>query len=366
MKKNLQIRAFYLFFVLSSIQLGVGIMGFPRIVYQEALQDSWISILIAFLYIVAVIIVMLAILKQYKNADIYGIQVDIFGKWLGKILGSVYILYFGLTLFSVLITYMEVIRVFIFPTISNFSLGVLLLSLLIYSVKGGIRVIVGVCVLFFFTSHWIFFLLIQPALYIDITHFQPMFVSSFTEILKGAQLSAYTFMGFEILLVIYPFISNKQKLKLPSFLAVGWTTFLVFLVTMLVIGYYSYYQILRREWAVLGLFKTQNLTFIERFDYIVVAEWMMVVIPNMILLMWAMTYGMKRLYNVQQKTTLYIGSGILLFGSIFADEHFRVQKIIDLSAQFGLWIVYVYPFLLLPIVLFKKRWHRKKGSNKHA
>ncbi|RKQ28645.1 GerAB/ArcD/ProY family transporter [Oceanobacillus halophilus] len=364
-KENLQIRPFYLFFIITSIQIGIGILGFPKIVYQEALQDSWISILFTFFYIVAVVIVMFMILNQYKNADIYGIQVDIFGKWIGKILGTIYILYFGITLFSILITYMEVVRISIFPSISNLALGGLLLCLVVYSVLGGIRVVVGVCTLFFLGTQWLFLLLIQPAMEVDFTHLQPMFVTPFPDLLEGAKVSSYTFMGFELLLVIYPFIKNKKKAKLPTFLAVSWSTITILLLTMLVIGYFSHNQILRREWALLGLFKIQNFTFIERFDYVVVTEWMLVIITNMILLMWAMTYGMKRLYNISQKTTLYLISIILLIACIFVDEHFQIQKVIDTSSQIGLWIVYVYPFFLLPIVLFKKRKQRKK-EKKHA
>ena len=150
LKKNLQIRAFYLFFIISSIQIGVGIMGTSRIVYLEALQDAWISILIASIYLFIVIIVMLSILKQYDNADIFGIQVDIFGNWFGKLLGSIYIIHFAITFFSVLITYLEIVRIYIFPTLNNVTLGSLVLMLVLYGLLGGIRVIVGVCTLFLY------------------------------------------------------------------------------------------------------------------------------------------------------------------------------------------------------------------------
>ncbi|MFD1849958.1 GerAB/ArcD/ProY family transporter [Oceanobacillus bengalensis] len=365
-KKNLQIRAFYLFFIIASIQLGVGIIGAPKLIYLESLQDSWISILIAFIYIVAVVITMFFILNQYENADIYGIQVDIFGKWIGKFLGTIYIVHFGIALLSVLITYIEVIRVYIFPMMSNFVMGFLLLCLVVYGVLGGLRVIVGVCTVFFLLSHWIVFLLIQPSTRMDITHLQPMFVSPISDLLSGAHISAYTFMGFEILFLVYPFIQNKKKAKLPALLATGWTTLFLLLITIITIGYFSYQQIERREWVLLSLIKVQNFTFVERFDYIVVAEWMMIIVPNMLLLMWGITYGMKRLYKVPQKVTLYSVAVIMSFACIYFDEHYRIQSTIDASANYGFWLVYVYPFLLLPIVLIKKKWIKKKEEKSNA
>src|SRR5699024_3110832 len=104
-KDGLSFRAFYLFFIISSAQTSVGIMGVPKDIFNEAHQDSWLAILIAYIYMVIIVLIMFSILKKYENADIFGIQVDIFGKWIGKILGTIYILYFMLSLLSLLIRY---------------------------------------------------------------------------------------------------------------------------------------------------------------------------------------------------------------------------------------------------------------------
>lgn len=360
-KSNLSIQAFYLFFIIFSIQFGTGVMGIPRLLFIEAKQDAWISIIIAFFYMVIVVFTMLYILNQYENADILGIQVDIFGKVLGKILGTIYIIYFYVTLLSVLITYIEVVKVFIAPELSNFIMALLLILLIIYSIQGGLRIIVGICFVFFFLILWIFFLLIQPIYLMDLTHFQPMFQSSITEILKGSKITTYTFMGFEILLLLYPFIQNKEKAKKPTYLAIFCSAIVVLLFTVISIGYFSPEQLERREWAVLNMFKIQSTPLLERLDYLVVAEWMVVVLPNMILLLWGVTYGMKRLYQIKQRTSLYFTSILLLILCTFIEQHFFIQKIIDNVSKFGFWLVYVYPFLLLPFVLLRKRRNRNGG-----
>lgn len=120
-------------------------------------------------------------------------------------------------------------------------------------------------------------------------------------------------------------------------------------------GYLSYREISIEQWVLLILYKLQTFSFIERFDFIIVASWLIIIIPNMIILMWGITYGMKRMYKIPQRYTLYIASLISLAASPFFYEHFLIQKVINLSAQLGFWLVYVYPFILLPIVLIKKR-----------
>ncbi|WP_255584935.1 GerAB/ArcD/ProY family transporter [Virgibacillus saliphilus] len=341
-------------------------MGTPRFVFLKVHQDAWLSIIIALLFILLIIFSMFLILKQYENADILGIQIDIFGKWFGKILGTIYIIYFIATLISVFITYIEVVKIYIFPEISNLVLGLLLISLIVYSVLGGIRVIVGVSFIFFFLSLWVFFLLIEPASLIEISNFQPMFQASFSELIQGSYSTTYTFMGFEILFFIYPFIQNKEKAKKPVYMGILVSASIILLTTLIAIGFFGSPQLKTREWALLNLFKMQSIPFLERFDYIVVTEWMMVVLPNMLLLTWGVTYGLKRLYRIPQKITLYVTAALLVITCIFLDQHFLIQAFTDRTSEAAFWLVYVYPLLLLPIVFAKKKWRGRKGGNHHG
>ena len=128
--------------------------------------------------------IMFFILNQYENADIFGILVDLFGKWFGKLLGTVYLLFFAAELLSVLLTYVEIVQVFIYPSMPFFVMGLLLLILVVYTVLGGIRVVVGVAFLFSFLSLWTLLLLYDPITRMEIAHFQPMFDASIYRITK--------------------------------------------------------------------------------------------------------------------------------------------------------------------------------------
>ncbi|WP_430787919.1 GerAB/ArcD/ProY family transporter [Virgibacillus flavescens] len=361
-KENLKIRAFYLFFIITSIQTGAGIMGAPKYIFLESGHDSWIAVLIAFIYMVIIAFAMIIILNQYETADLYGIQVDLFGMWIGKILGSLFIIHLGASLFSILITYIAVVQIFIFPTFPTYTMSLILLSLIIYSVLGGIRVIVGIVFIFFLLIQFLLFLLLFPAMRMDFLHFLPLFNASPVELLKGARSTSYSLMGFEILLLLFPFIQNKKNIKLPVILGVSWSAFILFLVTFIAIGYYSPNQLGNLDWSVLGLFKTVSFSFIERFDYIVVASWMLVILPNMILLMWGMTYGVKRLYGIPQKKTLYIASSIFFILSFLFQDSKLISITVTIIGKVGFWVVFIYPLILLPLVIIKKRWRKHKGD----
>ena len=362
-KKNLRLRAFYMFFVISTAQIGVGILGLPKYIFDEAKQDAWISVLLALAYMILVIAAMLYILKQYENADIFSIQVDLFGKWIGKTLGTLYILFLISGLAIALKTYIQVIQIFIYPQIPSYIMGLLLLILVVYTVHGGIRVVVGVSFLFFFLSLWLLLLLFSPITNMDITHFQPVFNASIADLLKGAKSASLSLLGLEMLFIIYPFIDDKSKINKPVYFGVIFTALIILLSTVISIGYFSPLDLEKTDWAVLTVFKSVSFAFIERFDYIVVVEWLMIVIPTMALYMWAVTYGIKRLYAVSQKKTLYILSFILLIITSTIKYDFLLERISSIVSNIGFWVVFVYPFFLLPFVMIKKRL-RKKGGTK--
>lgn len=139
-----QINAFLIVAIISSNQVGVGVMGFQQQLYQHAKQDAWISVIISFLLAHLVVFVMVKTLEIYETNDIYEINQDIFGKFIGNFLNVLYITYCGSIFFVILKTYIEVINTWVFYNLSPWFLSATLLLLLIYTFTGTLKVIVGV------------------------------------------------------------------------------------------------------------------------------------------------------------------------------------------------------------------------------
>lgn len=359
-------QAFYMFFILPIVQLGVGIMGAPRYIFSHAKQDSWLSILIAGIVMIIVISVMLLILKQYDNADILGIQVDVFGKWLGSLLGILYLVYFFAANAIILLNYIEVIQVFLYPTLPSYAIGFLMLLLIVYAVNGDIRVIVGMAFLFFLITQVLTFLLYKPITQIDWYHFLPMFQSSAVDVLKGAKATTFTVLGLEILFFLYPFVGDKERLKRPLYLGICFSTFIVLLLTCISIGYYGLENLSNLEWSVLTLYKSVSFSFIDRLDYIVIIMWIMVVIPANVFLLWAMSKGLKRLFGFQEKVVMYVITLITLVFVTFVHSDASIMVLTDWLGKIGFWIAFVYPIILLPCVYIRKYIKKRKQQGKQA
>ncbi|KGX90714.1 spore germination protein [Pontibacillus halophilus JSM 076056 = DSM 19796] len=368
MKVNLDVRkgktvgVFYLFFLIHTVQTGAGIMGVPAVVYREAKQSAWISVLIAGIAMHIVVAIMIVILKQYENADIFGIQQDLFGKWVGKFLGILYIGYLMLLFLSVLLNYTEIVRVYIFPKMSTFAISFILISLCVYAVLGGLRVATGVSFIFFFATVWLIFMVYRPATLIHWEHYMPLFESGLSELWLGAIQTGFTVLGFEFLFFLYPYIDNKKWVWLSSQLAVAFTTFLIFIVTFVSIGYFSGDQLETMIWATLAMFKIIKFSVLERFDFVAVGLWLMVILPNLILILWAMTSGGKRLFQFKQKKSVYAFAIIAYIVVNLFEYRMDINMLTDWTAKIGSVIAFIYPVILLPIVLIKKRVQRRKAS----
>ncbi|WP_053217090.1 GerAB/ArcD/ProY family transporter [Virgibacillus senegalensis] len=359
-KPSMRIHAFYLFFIITSIQTGSGIMGVPRYIFMESKQDAWISVLIAGLFVHLVLAAMFAILNQYDNTDILGVHTDLFGNRIAKLFSTVYIIYFFFVLLSVTMDYIQVVQTFIFPRTSPWVFSIVLVLLIVYAVMGGLRVAVGITFIFFFLALWLLGFLYKSVAYMEFTHFQPLLAASPIELLRGARQTSYSYIGLEILFFIYPFISDKEKAKLPAHLGLAFTTLLILLVTVISIGYFSPGELPQQIWPVLVLFKIVEYSVIGRFDVLVVTEWMMVILPNMILLAWMISYITKRLYHVQQRKVLYVVAILLFIGAGISKHEYTILKIIDTVANVGFWIAFVYPLVLLPLVWWKSKWRKRK------
>ena len=126
-----KISPFLVFFLLHTMQVGIGVLGFQRIIAQYAGYDAWISVLITGL-ILHIILWMMYKISETTNGDLLSAHTFVFGKKLGKILTFPFIFYFSLVAVNILRSFIEVIQVWMFPDLSTFWYSLAYCILAIY------------------------------------------------------------------------------------------------------------------------------------------------------------------------------------------------------------------------------------------
>lgn len=347
--------AYLVFFIVHTNQTGVGIAGVQRIIFMEAGQDAWISIIISYFGMAIVVFAMCYILKTFKSKDLFQIHTLLFGKWIGNTLNLVFVFYLLAGLMSILLNYTEIVQAWVFPDLETWAIVLILLLISIYGVYGGIKTIVGVSFLGFFLTIWLVLMLIVPLRYMDWTNFLPFLEASPKELLKGAYKTSFTVLGLELLFFVYPYIRDKQRVHKYAQFGVFFTFALIFAVTFVAVGYYSGEQLEKTIWATLSMFKIVQFPNLERFEFLAVSLWLVIILPNTLFMLWAASKGLKRVFNHKQKTFVIICSTVVFICSCFFQKRTHINEFVDFVGWFGFFTVFVYSIFLSFIVFIREK-----------
>ena len=170
-----------------------------------------------------------------------------------------------------------------------------------------------------------------------------------------------SYLGFSSLLMYYPYIKNaKSSQKWAHFGNI--LTCLIYLFLMVItIGYFSEKQLSHHIWATLSLWKIVELPFVERFEYIGITSWVLMILPNICLLVWAAAEGIGKVVNIKQKKVLLIILLIVYILTIFMSGRERIDMMNNVSAKLGLFLLFVY----IPVLsAYSFVWNKLKEKKK--
>ncbi len=354
-KKPILFSAYLIFFIVHTNQTGVGIAGIQRVIFLEARQDAWLSIILSYVGMAVVVFAMCYILKSFHHLDLFEIHQLLFGKWVGTLLNLIIVLYLLAGLLSIVLNYTEIVQAWVFPDLQTWAIAAILLIVTIYGVFGGIKTIVGVSFLGFFLTIWLVFMLIVPIRYMDWTNFLPILEASPKEVLKGAYKTSFTVLGLEMLYFTYPYIREKEKVHKFAQLGVFFTFLLILAVSFVAIGYYSGEQLEKTIWATLSMFKIVQFPNLERFEFLAVSLWLVIILPNTLFMLWAASKGMKRIFHKKQKVLVFICSGLVLGGTFFFNKRILINEFVDFVGVFGFYAIFVYSIVLSGVVFIRNK-----------
>ena len=179
-------------------------------------------------------------------------------------------------------------------------------------------------------------------------------------ILKGVKSMTFTIIGFEILYVIYPFVKDKKNAKKHIHLGLFVTTLIYLAVMLVTLMYFSGEQLKKTIWATLSLFSIVKFPFIERFEYIAVCFWMLIILPNLCLFLWAAFRGTRRVVKVSANKFVWVFSFIILLVSLTFKTRTQINTFNDYFGQVAFYIVFVYPIILYVLAVVKKKFKSRK------
>lgn len=353
-----KVSPFLVFFLVHSMQVGIGVLGFQRIIALTAGYDAWMSVIFAGLSIHIIIWMMYKILETV-DGDIVTAHSFVFGKKIGKLLSLPFVLYFLMIAMTLLRTFIEVVQVWMFQDMSTFWYSFAFCGLAIYIIFGGFRTVTGVAFFGVVLPAYLILTFFFTIPYADVQNLLPIFDHSIKDLAMASYQMSLTYLGYEVLLFFYPYIKDPQKSKKWAHLGVLYTTVLYTLLTIVTFTYFSEGQLQKNIWATLTMWKVVEMPFVERFEYIGIANWNIIILPNFCIALWCGSRIVKRVTNIKQKYGVLLLAMITLIFINFFKSREQINTIIDYTGKIAFFLNYGYIPLLFFLVLIVKKVKKK-------
>ncbi|KAB7706980.1 GerAB/ArcD/ProY family transporter [Bacillus aerolatus] len=364
-----KISAYQLFVLIVLFEIGSALLV-PLAI--EAKQDAWLAILLGMTGGFFIFFMYHRLYLYYPDCLPTTYVQKIIGKFCGRILAFLYMIYFLYLAARVLRDFGEVLAVIAYPVTPITLNHAFLVLVVIYTVRKGIEVLARTGELFFVLIYLLaisgFILLLVSGL-IDLNNLKPMLEEGLSPVIKVAftQSLFFPFGEAVVFAMILPYLNNPKKAKIIGLSALGLSGINLAISMTVNIGVLGVSQVLRTQFPLLSTIQMIQLAeFLERLDIFFMLAVIVLGFFKISLFFYAAVIGTADLFHIKKPSQLAFPIGfVLLFLSIIIAsnimEHFRE----------GLQIVPVYlhlpfqiilPLLLLIIAFFKNR--KKRGQGK--
>ncbi|WP_235872319.1 GerAB/ArcD/ProY family transporter [Siminovitchia acidinfaciens] len=353
-----QITQFQLIFLLIHAQVGVGVISMPFDVFLIADGDSWISVFLTGIILQGMVFLIWALMARFPSTNLYGIIQALFGKILGKAIIILYCIYFISIGSLVLAKFGYIIKVWMLPLTPTWLTLLLMTFTAYYIVKDNLQLMVR----FFVLSSVVIVVFIGLSAYAlkdaNITYILPVGEKGLVPILKGIKPSIYSFQGFELLLLVYPFVQGEKNgvLKAATIANVFVTLFYSFLVLTSLL-FFSPKELKLVPEPVFYLIKSFSFKMVERPDLLFTSMWIVLVATTFVNLVYGISLGFSHVMNVKEiKYFSLIAASTCFLVAINFQGKYEIASFSKVNNYFVYPFGFGLPFLLLVIsILFKKK-----------
>ncbi|WP_419877773.1 GerAB/ArcD/ProY family transporter [Brevibacillus centrosporus] len=351
-------------FLIHGAQVGIGVLTLPRDLANIVGTDGWMSIILGWAVSVMVSLILTKAMSRYPEMTIIEILQLLLGKWLGKAVVFLIVLYCILASMTVFTYAVSLINNWLLPQTPAYIVVLLFIIPAHQVIQSGVRVLGRYSELVFYFTLWMPLVLLTMWRNMHWLHLLPVLREGWAPIFQGVPSTILSFVGFELSFFLYPFLQKKQYAAL-GIVTANTLSMLVYLsVTLFCFGFYSPDEITQFTWPTLGLWKIVEFRFLERVDILFLASYMFILSTTGLPYMLFTVFTTSQLLGKQDhRKHLYIFLFLIIVVSfIYMPSFSDMQKLVKLWGKVGLVVAYAFPVVLAAAVMFI----RKKPKEQEA
>jgi len=345
----------------SAILLGLG---------ARVKQDAWMAILFGLVGGILVFFIYYRLYMYYPELPLTSYLQKILGKWLGRLIGFLYIVYFIYVASRVLRDFGELLTSTIYNSTPLFVINTLMILTIIYLLHKGFEVLARVGEIYFgivyFTAILGMLLIVFSGL-IHLGNLKPILENGLKPVIKVFLRETLTFPFGEMVVftMLLPFLNDKKKAKIVcvgGMILAGINITITTIVNITVLGVELYYRSPFPLLTTIG--RIQIADFIERLDvlfmlYLVIGGFFKIAIYY-----YAAVAGSADIFQFKNQRKLAFPIGIIvLFSSITVASNFAefIKEGLVIVTMYLSWpFQIIIPSFLLIIAFFRNK--KKKTS----
>ncbi|NOU66561.1 GerAB/ArcD/ProY family transporter [Paenibacillus sp. LMG 31461] len=339
--------------IIFETQVGIGILSLPRDLVNTAGTDGWISIVLGWMMSTLLSLVIIRIMAKNPEHTLFELLSKYFGKWVGKGLAAVWILLAVYAASIVMFSTIHIIKIWIVQEVRNYILMILFVIPIYMITKQGIRMIGLFAELVCFVTLWIPFLLLFALRDIQWMYLFPIGKEGVLPILSGVKSTIFSFIGFELTFILYPFLKDKKSASKGIVIANSLTMMVYVAVTIECFIRFSPKEVTDYVYPVLNLLKVIQLPFIERLEIICLSFYLFILFMTMIPYLYAAALGITQLLGKQDHR---YALRVILFVWVLIPFFFvpNSSQITRMANSWGL--AGICSAFILPLVLWMYGW----------
>ncbi|MEW6622704.1 MAG: GerAB/ArcD/ProY family transporter [Bacillota bacterium] len=359
-QKQHQITSFQLIFIVAGIQIGVGILSLYRVTFEAgAGTDAWMGVLLAWFIAQIAIFLIVHLCSIFPEDSLIDYSSKILGRVLGWLLSFTVLGYFLGAAAIISRTFAEVLQVW---TLQKTPIPVLISLTLIpslYLILLGIKAFARFAMVILLLTWWLLLTLVIPLKQGDILNMLPIGHAPLPGIISAALATSLAMIGYELILLFYPFIDRKRDVLLSASIGNGLTGLAYIFNVVTAAIFFSPADVPNQMWPSLQLLKVIQFSFLQRVESIVLSFWLLLVVVTVAGYYWASAFSLYKLINMKSfKLSAVVMAPIIFIVSLLPRDINQVTDIGDKIGTAGLILSFSIPILLLT-VRYLKKWRSK-------
>lgn len=344
---------YHVVFLIQNVIIGTAVLSLPNRLSSMGYSQWWMPLLFGMVANL-LLIPMIWLAKKYQNDTLFAIHEKLFGKWLGKTINAILLVYFIVVVAAVCSSYLQLNQVVALVDRKITTPLIILLLMLIYIVHGGIKSIARFCIMSFFMTLGLVYFLKWGVVDGDIRHMMPIFNFTTKEFFTASKKGLMAIGGFELISFYFPYIINQKRAFKHASIGLWISIAFAFAFTFVSVMFLSEWQLKNVLYPVLALFKEVELSFLERIDVLGITMWVYLILSTTAAYFWVAKKGLDSIRSSSKKTHAYF-IAVFIFILVQIPYMEAIQKLLFERVFYMMYALFLWPILLCLIHVLKPK-----------